>query len=371
MLKPANYLSCDFTLALNNATGKYFFCRDMIRASRDLIVDTYYWRFAFAEKPTNLLARILGRLALLEVRLREKLPISYRIVPAISRRQPVIFTDARECLLYRLKPSDVVLCHDLGPIIHSDLYAPGVSEQYVLAFERIVAARPLMLFVSNASRRDFIRLYGNAFPLMGVVHPPIRVEMSGGNEQPISGIPSKFLLTVGSIGSRKNQWRAIKAFAASGLTDEGYAYVICGGPEPGADAVVALAHDTPSIVLPGYVNDSQLRWLYTHAQGFVLPSLLEGFGLPAAEAVSHGLIPLVGPDGALHEVTGDAAVLVDPLNIADIAAGMRKLASMSAEERKLRLVELRVSIARFTEESAIAAWRSALIQAAASSAPDV
>jgi glycosyltransferase involved in cell wall biosynthesis len=366
MLEPSKCLVCDFTLALNNATGKFFFCRDMIRASSDLIIDTYYWRFAFTEKPAGLLARILGRLALLEVTLRERVPTSYRLVPAISRRRPVVFTDVRESILYRLKPSDVVLCHDLGPVMHSDLYAPGVREQYELAFKRIVVAKPLMLFASYSSRREFIRLYGEAFPLLEVVHPPIRIEMSGGNEQPIGGIPSKFLLTVGSIGSRKNQWRAIKAFEASGLTDEGYAYVICGGPEPGADAVVSLARYTPGIVLPGYVNDSQLRWLYTHAQGFVLPSLLEGFGLPAAEAIAYGLVPLIGPGGALHEVTGDAAVLADPLDIAEIASGMRKLASMSTEERDLRLVELRRSIARFSEERAIAVWRSALFQAASS-----
>jgi glycosyltransferase involved in cell wall biosynthesis len=78
----------------------------------------------------------------------------------------------------------------------------------------------------------------------------------------------------------------------------------CGGPEPGFDAVIEAAGKMPGVILPGYVNDNQLRWLYTHASGFVLPSLLEGFGLPAAEAISYGLIPLLSKGGLCMKSQG-------------------------------------------------------------------
>jgi glycosyltransferase involved in cell wall biosynthesis len=358
-------LDCEFTLALNNRTGKYFFCRDMIGASADLVNRRFYWRLAFADVPQRNLARLLGRLALMEVSFRVRFPYSYNLLPAISRQRPMLFTDPRECVLYRLKPFDVVLCHDMGPITHPDLYAPGVEEVYTLAFERIRDARPFLLFVSEASKKDFVRLFGSDFPLLQVVHPPIRAGLDDVEEQKILDIPSKFLLTVGSIGARKNQLRSIQAFSSSGLADEGYAYVVCGGPEPGADEVEALAQDTAGVILCGYVNDNQLRWLYRNAQGFVLPSRLEGFGLPAAEAIKHGLIPLVGFGGALHEVTGDAAILVDPLDVSNIALGMRKLASMDNKERERRLADLNSSVIRFSPEAAISAWRSGLQQAIA------
>ena len=137
-----------------------------------------------------------------------------------------------------------------------------------------------------------------------------------------------------------------------------YCYVVCGGPEPGFDAVAEAAGKTPAVILPGYVSDNQLRWLYAHASGFVLPSLLEGFGLPSAEAISRGVVPLLGSGATLHEVAGDSAILVDPLNMDEIADGVRLLAHMGHVERQARLSELRQSVARFSRNFAVAAWRS-------------
>jgi hypothetical protein len=153
-------LNCEFTLALNNRTGKYFFCRDMIGASADLVNRHYYWRLAFDDVPQGNLARVLGRLALIEVSFRVRFPRSYNLLPAISRQRPMVFTDPRECILYHLKSYDVVLCHDMGPITHPALYAPGVEEVYTLAFARIRHARPFLMFVSEASKQDFVRLFG-------------------------------------------------------------------------------------------------------------------------------------------------------------------------------------------------------------------
>ena len=363
----ANALDCEFTLALNNRTGKYFFCRDMIEASQDLIRNCYYWRVPLTDLPPKTVARVLGRLARMEVNMRVQRPSSYHVIAPISHSRPMVFTDPRECVLYQMKSRDVVLCHDMGPLTHPDLYSPGVAELYAFAFDRIKAAKPFMLFVSQASRSDFVGICGNDFPLMQVVYPPIRTGMEQGDERAVRGIPAKFFLTVGSIGARKNQVRSIEAFNASGLANEGYAYVICGGPEPGAEQVIKLAQETAGTIVPGYVSDEELRWLYRNAKGFVLPSLLEGFGLPAAEAIDYGLVPLLGRGGALQEVAGDAAVYVDPLDVADISAGIRSLAGLSDEERNIRVVQLRHSIKRFSLESAVAAWRSALILAATSS----
>jgi glycosyltransferase involved in cell wall biosynthesis len=366
MRNPAAAVDCDFTLALNNRTGKFFFCADLINASRDLIANCYYWRVPLATLPRRNLARVLGRLARMEVDMRVQFPSSDRLLTSIARCRPMVFTDPRECVLYQMKRDDVVLCHDMGPLSHPELYDPGVEQLYTIAFEKIKAAKPLMLFVSEATRKDFGKICGYDFPLMEVVHPPIRSGMECGTEQAIPGIPANFFLTVGSIGVRKNQMRAIKAFEASGLALKGYAYVICGGPEPGAEEVIRLAQDTAGVILPGYVNDQQLRWLYRNARGFVLPSLLEGFGLPAGEAINYGLVPILSGGGALQEVAGDGAIYVDPLEEADICGAMKSLARLSNEERVGRVDRLRESIKRFTATRAVTTWRSALMRAAGS-----
>jgi glycosyltransferase involved in cell wall biosynthesis len=167
---------------------------------------------------------------------------------------------------------------------------------------------------------------------MKLIYPPLRFDIGTGAQSPIVNAPQRFVLTVGAVGLRKNHLRSLEAFAQSGLAEEGWHYVICGSPEPGFDAVARMARKMPAVILTGYVSDRELRWLYANAAGFVLPSLLEGFGLPAAEAISRNLVPLVSRDGALHEVAGDRAILVDPLDVKEIAQGMRRLAFMDKGE---------------------------------------
>jgi glycosyltransferase involved in cell wall biosynthesis len=358
---------CEFTLALNNRTGKYFFCKEMIESTDDLIASCLYWRIPMKRLPSRSLSRLLGRAARLEVELRSETSLINRVLPPSLHRRPIIFTDPRECIFYRLKQSDIVICHDMGPVTHPQLYDPGVKHLYETIFCQIQLAKPHMIFVSEASRSDFIARCGDDYPLLEVIHPPLRHGMKDGTLRAVEGIPQNYFLTVGSIGARKNQVRSIEAFDASGLAKAGYAYVICGGPEPGAEPVVELARRTPGVVLPGYVDDAELRWLYKNALGFVLPSLLEGFGLPAAEAIHHGLVPLLSRGGALQEVAGESAIYVDPLDVTDIASGMGMLAGLTREQRDQRVAQSLLSIDRFSPETATTRWRAALLQAASTS----
>jgi glycosyltransferase involved in cell wall biosynthesis len=130
--------------------------------------------------------------------------------------------------------------------------------------------------------------------------------------------------------------------------------------------VAAAAAQTPGVVLLGFVTDLELNWLYENAAGFVLPSLLEGFGVPVAEAVARGLAPLVSADSVLHEVAGDGALLVDPTDTAQIAAGMRALVEMTKAEADERHVALVASLAKFSPEVFEQSWRDAIEAAIAS-----
>jgi glycosyltransferase involved in cell wall biosynthesis len=353
----------EFTLALNNSTGKFFIGQDVIEACGDLIRNVWYWRVPAKSLPSRTIARVLGRLALLEVNARVELHSSWFVPPLVRYPRPMVFTDPREVILYELKPCDVVLCHDMGPLTHSHLYGRKVQSTYEIAFKKIKQAKPILVFVSKSSMSNFVSLFGDDYRSMSVIYPGIREGIFRGNIEPFEDCPKRFLLSVGSVGSRKNYLRTIEAFSRSRLVEEGFSYIICGGTEPGFDAVVGAASKVPGVIMPGYVNDNQLRWLYRHASGFVLPSLLEGFGLPVAEAIYNGLVPLLTTGSAMHEVAGDSALLVDPLNSAAIAEGMQCLANMGHEERQSRLEALQKSCARFSRNSANSAWRSILLQA--------
>jgi glycosyltransferase involved in cell wall biosynthesis len=83
------------------------------------------------------------------------------------------------------------------------------------------------------------------------------------------------------------------------------------------------------VLLTGYVPDEDLPALLSGALAFVFPSLYEGFGLPVLEAMACGTPVICANTSSLPEVAGDAALLVDPLDISDIAAALARVATDS------------------------------------------
>ena len=91
----------------------------------------------------------------------------------------------------------------------------------------------------------------------------------------------------------------------------------------------------------GYVTDEERQRLYRSASMLVVPSLDEGFGMPVVEAMTIGVPVVAANRGALPEVSGDAAQLVDPLDDEEMAEAMRRIledpvATQAAVERGYR-----------------------------------
>ena len=79
------------------------------------------------------------------------------------------------------------------------------------------------------------------------------------------------------------------------------------------------------VLFPGFIDDANLAALYSSADIMAFPSLYEGFGLPVLEAMACGVPVFASSVSSLPEVTGDAALLVDPSNVEDMADAMLKL----------------------------------------------
>lgn len=346
----------EFSLALNNKTGKFFALRDMIAGQRGRIRRLRFWRLTSTAPPSGLFARVLGRLMTWEVSARVRYPWIDGVFPRMRPALPVIFTDPLQVAFYQLTRDDVVVVHDVGPVSAPEFYVPEVEAIYTAIFTEIARVGPHLVFVSEASREAFGSRYGQVARSEAVIYNPVRLEASTGPQQSPLGVGRRFLLCVGAVGARKNQAGALRGFRLAGLAERGFEFVICGGPEPGYDQVVAEAARTPGARLIGYATEPELRWLYDHADGFVLISWLEGFGMPAAEAIFRGLLPVLSTEPALQEVAEESAIYVDASDDVSVANGLLQLADLRAAERQARLARARDHLLKFAPDRVAESW---------------
>jgi len=170
------------------------------------------------------------------------------------------------------------------------------------------------------------------------------------------GIERPYVLFVGTLQPRKNLARVLEAFGSVVARGLPHRLVLVGQRGWLADPIFAAVQASEPaarerIHLTGYLADDDLPLVYTGADALIFPSLYEGFGLPALEAMACGTPVLTSDTSSLPEVVGEAALTVDPLDTAAIAAGLERLATDEPLRRELRGRGL-ARAARFT-------WRRA------------
>ncbi|MFI5283889.1 MAG: glycosyltransferase family 4 protein [Candidatus Dormibacterales bacterium] len=132
-----------------------------------------------------------------------------------------------------------------------------------------------------------------------------------------------YILAVGNLQPRKNLVRLIQAFKR--MVKEGIDVdLVLVGPEHFRSNLVreAAADLDTRVHLTGYVSHRQLAACYRCAAVFAFPSLFEGFGIPALEAMSHGTPVVCARAGALPEVCADAAMYFDPNDVESMAEAL-------------------------------------------------
>jgi glycosyltransferase involved in cell wall biosynthesis len=348
----------DFSLALINRTGAFHVGRDLLAGAQDQIGHVRYWRMYGKNPPSGLFGKLLGRAMCRELELGRQDGVA--TWPRKRDGASMLYLDPLYVLRSELRSTDLVLCHDVGPISHPDLFLPQTTELYRKAYAKIAEVKPRMAFVSHASAQEFATLYGAKFPLMEVIPLGLRPAFQSNEMAQPAGIAEPFLLMVGGLERRKNHIRVFKAFQKTGLAQKGVSLVVVGPRGLDAQKIKEAAEATPGVVMLGYVNDLELRWLFARARGFVLPSLLEGFGVPALEAAAHGLPSLLSQGGALEEAVNSAGIFCDPQSIDSIAAGMEELLDLD-EARRSEIVEhAREQARHLTVERFRSQWRRLL-----------
>lgn len=165
--------------------------------------------------------------------------------------------------------------------------------------------------------------------------PPIKVDSK---KPKIGNLDQPFLFHVGSPFPHKNIDRLVTAFEVLKQKYPDLKLVLAGKREyyfAELEEHIATSKFKADIIVPGFVTDAELKWLYQNAEMYVLPSLSEGFGLPGLEAMAHSC-PLASSNATcLPEVYGDAAVYFNPRDINEMTDAIEKVLSNSQLRKEL------------------------------------
>lgn len=283
----------------------------------------------------------------------------------LRRRPPDVFFTPAHVIPLGYRGAAVATIHDLGYE-----YFPEAHPRRQLAYLRWSTRHNarvgrVVLADSKATRDDLVRLYDVAPDKIDVVYPGADPDMRREEDADrISdacvkyGIRPPYLLYLGTLQPRKNLIRLVEAFAASGLHAEGYTLVLAGKVGWLSQPLLDTISRFPSAVgghiwVVGYVDEADKAALLSGATALVYPSLYEGFGFPVLEAQACDTPVICARTSSLPEAAGEGALLVDPLNTAELAEAMRAL--VMDEALQTRLIESgRTNLPRFTWETSAA-----------------
>lgn len=224
--------------------------------------------------------------------------------------------------------------------------------------------------ISEASKRDFLE-YLPGFPSERIqVVPlaanhffsPVKTDHEDENVRRKYHIPleKEYMFSLCTLDPRKNLIRAINAFSQfiQKHKESNLCFVIGGGSWPKFQKKFnKYLNSRPDLmkhlVIAGYIEDRDLPVLYRNSCFFVYPSLLEGFGLPPLEAMSCGCPVISSRCSSIPEVTGDAALLVDPLSEDEICHAMEFLYFSFDSRQKLSRLGIKQA-AKFSWEKTAA-----------------
>jgi len=268
---------------------------------------------------------------------------------ALEHRLEVLHVPSYRRLLWRKPCRMVATIHDLAPF-----HIAGKYDWKRMFYGRVVARRlahrqDALIAISNNTARDIVSFFGVATERIHIVHNGIDHERfspgspaeARGRVQQQYGLQGAFFLYVARLEHpAKNHVRLITAFEEfKAATHSDWQLVFGGSDWHGAEAIhAAIAHSpyAGDIRCLGFVPDEGLPDLYRAANGFVYPSLYEGFGFPPLEAMACGCPVITSTRGSLGEVVGEAAATVNPEDIHSIAKQLYIIATDEARRDQLR-----------------------------------
>jgi alpha-1,3-rhamnosyl/mannosyltransferase len=236
--------------------------------------------------------------------------------------------------------------HDLSVLLHPEWHPAERVAQYERHWPRAVRQCGHFLAVSEFTRQEMLRIlhlspervtrvYNGVRPGLA----PLPPEETAASLRRLK-LPADYLLCVSTVEPRKNLRMLLRAYCGlDSALRASWPLVLVGNWGWNAAGVVQYLDDEArhrGVLHVGYVADRDLAALYNGARALLFPSLYEGFGLPAVEMLACGGAVLASTAGAVAEVVGPHAHLIDPADEAGWRDAMRRLVRDEDWRRSLR-----------------------------------
>jgi len=229
----------------------------------------------------------------------------------------------------------VVTVHDVTFLKHPEYLDPFFVKLHTKRINRIVERADCIITDSENTKKELV-------DFTGADEKRVRVIMLGVDKKfhPVPdksmvskvtaryGINDEYVLFVGSADEDKNLVRLISAFAAIRSDYPDLQMVLAGGLNWGYERLMKRLVEMridKGVVCVGFVDDVDLPFLYSGARMLAIPSIHEGFGLPAVEAMACGTPVLCSNVSSLPEIVGDSGIQVDPYSTDAVEQGLRRL----------------------------------------------
>lgn len=224
----------------------------------------------------------------------------------------------------------VTTVHDLAFVKYPETVDPLIRHTQSIRLSRTISHGNHIIADSVSTKNDLVEKYQIKESQIDVVYPGISTTYSPVSKEELErvktkySLPSRYILSLGTQEPRKNLERLIDATRTLGLP------LVIAGKYGWGKKVGNPQH----VTVLGFVAEDDLPALYSSATVFCYPSLYEGFGFPVLEAMACGTPVVTSNISSLPEVTGDAAILVDPMNIESIKSGIEQ--ALTSSEKMIK-----------------------------------